>query len=125
MHNPNDADSVAFVLEEPDEHTSLPAAIRGARRRAGLSQKEAAKRAGVSERGWQDWELGTTSAIERVPDIEKALGLDAGYFVAQLTTLERLLGFERQLQKIEAGMDDLLREMSAIHVLLSKWIVSD
>lgn len=83
-----------------------------------MTQKDAAERAGVSQRGWQDWELGTTSAIERVPDIERALGLDAGYFVAQLTTLERLLGFETQIREIRDSVETLLEQQRGIHALL-------
>lgn len=112
-------------MEEPEEFTDLKAAIRGARMRAGLTQVEAAKRADMSERGWQDWEKGKTNPIMRIHDIEDALGLTRGHFTAQLTVLERLLTFEQDLYTIEKRLDEVLEQQRGIHALLKLLVTGD
>lgn len=95
-------------VEDEEEFTSLGAAIRGARIRAGLTQKQAAEQLGLGThwRTWQNWEHDEGGALAQLHNIEKVLELPRGYFVAQLSVLERLFVFEAALERIEAKLEE-------------------
>lgn len=105
-------------MESPEEYTSLGAAIAGARKRAGLTQRQAAERIGMSHRSWQDWEHDEGDAVSNLPKIEQALELERGWFTAQLSALERLSSFEARLIVIEGKLEDLLQGQRDIVGLL-------
>lgn len=105
-------------LESDAEFTSLAAAIAGARKRAGLTQREAADKIGMSHRSWQDWERGAGDAVSNLPKIEQALELERGWFSAQLGVLERLSVYEARLIGIEEKLDECLQGQRDIIGLL-------
>jgi transcriptional regulator with XRE-family HTH domain len=101
-------------MESEEEFTDLAAAIAGARKKAGLTQREAADRIGMSHRSWQDWERGEGDAVSNIPKIETALELPRGWFAEQLTVLQRVAGLEGRLASIEAKLDELLARQAGL-----------
>jgi transcriptional regulator with XRE-family HTH domain len=100
-------------MEEEEEFENLAAALAGARKRAGLTQRQAGEAIGMSGRAWQEWEAGNGDPVRHIPNIETALGLRRGWFSGQLTVLERLLVFEERQARIEEKLDEsveLLRD---------------
>lgn len=108
-------------METPEELSSLGAAIKAARTRAGLTQREAADKTRFPNRdyrSWQDWEKNKGNAWKNIRTIEDALGLPMGYFNEQLSLMERFLALEEQLLRIEASIQEVLGQQRGVRELL-------
>jgi hypothetical protein len=68
----------------------------------------------MSHRSWQDWERGEGDAVSNIPKIEKGLGLEPGWFQAQLGVLERLQVYEARLIEMDRKLTSLLEGQRAL-----------
>jgi len=68
----------------------------------------------MSHRSWQDWERGEGDAVSNIPKIEKGLGLEPGWFQAQLGVLERLQVYEARLIEMDRKLTEALESLAWI-----------
>jgi transcriptional regulator with XRE-family HTH domain len=92
----------------PNEAGTLGAYVGERRRFLGLTQAEAAQRAGMNRRAWQEIEAGNrVGPEERLQRIEEVLDLSPGILRAMQPTNE-----SRELERLRARAVAMLRVMS-------------
>jgi transcriptional regulator with XRE-family HTH domain len=103
-----------------EEH-DLPARIRAARERAGVTQEELARRLGMSTKGYRAYESHRHPTPERIQAIADALEITT----AELLVDDGLSGIRRELVRIRNDqrlarheIDELKRELGDRAVLL-------
>lgn len=87
--------------------------LRLARQLAGMTQQEAAKRAGVDARTWRRWETGQTSFLRSLARIAEVLDMPED-------DLRGAVAEEDRLARLEAKVDALAGELRAIRALLER-----
>lgn len=104
--------SMSAMAPEARREPAFGEHLRRLRERAGLSQEEAAHRAGVSLGGYRAWEQGRVPYPRNRRILAKLFGVPVGELESYMASMRDTSPPASQLERIEAKLDRVLRELA-------------